>query len=233
MEVSSIPNISANTRKALERIPRYGLYSAKKRLNVNQVEARIAMFQNQKEGIAAVPSGSRDKVFVRNAVILDLIEGTEKLKMQATLKYLAETAGSNRGKLVPLHYDPLTGQITDYRLRGKDQLLASVGIQTITARETRWAQDVNKRNMEVVFAKDGQISEVTFEIEDAREPKMILESGLTKEQIMVMAGVAKHNKNNWDGKGIIQMPLPEAKRDMVRLGQLAGADNFWNVFANR
>lgn len=231
MEVTTT-SFGEKTKRAISQIPHTGLSTGVKNemrlMPVSEVIMAVDDFMMGHRGILTLPSGNKDGLGLRNAVISDLIDETKKDKLQSSLSFLKDTAAANRGREVSMNYDPHTGQVSDFELTPLEKIISKFR-KTNTIRDKEWTKGVSLSNCEVVFADDGQIKEVTFQANpvDNKSKGLILSEGLTKSQIKVMTVIAEHNKRTATTN--FETPMPDIKRDHERLGKLVGSELFWEA----
>jgi hypothetical protein len=199
-----------NTDKALSLIhKRVGVDSGDVTMSPSEVEERVEKYFYRQAGILIIPRGNSERdgvnIGVRDAVIKDTIDqSTKSPTFKESLTYLNKLSVLTPAKTpVELKYDPFTGEIADFKGRGAKG-----------DRDAMWTVGVSGRQITVEFGEGGQISKLSFEHQELQK------NGPTRDQIMVLAKIANHNKSHWK-EGL----------DLYQPGTITGTQAFWATFA--
>ena len=206
------PSVSygRNTDEALVLIDkRIGVDSGKVTLSPSGVREIIDKFFYRQAGVLIIPRGNSERdgvnIGLRDAVIKDAIDqSTKSPTFKESLNYLNKLSMLMPQKTpVELKYDPSTGEIADFKSRGARG-----------DRDAMWTEGVSGKSITVEFGDGGQVSKLSFEHQELQK------TGPSREQIMVLAKIASHNKSHWK-EGL----------DLYRPGSITGTEAFWITFA--
>lgn len=199
-----------NTDKALALVDkRIGIDSNNKTMAPFRVREIMDKYFFHQAGVLIIPRGNSERdgvnIGLRAAVIKDAIDqSTKSPTFRESLNYLDKLSKLMPQKTpVELKYDPINGEIADFKSRGARG-----------DRDAMWTQGVSGRSITVEFGEGGQISRLSFEHQELQN------EGPTREQIQILTKIASHNKSHWK-KGL----------DSYRPGSITGTEAFWITFA--
>lgn len=210
----------ANTDSIIKNLPAGGLLKSGSQNNdrtpTETVIERVRSFWLHNEGIDTVSLGKRDGLNLREAVIKDAVELVPEKSIKDTSRFLSDAVKANQPEQpFGFQYDPETGQIGSFEKPSKSAKV----INRQQHDKDLWLHH-HSETVELTFTKDGQIKKVTF-VDNEKADKA---GSLTKQQILVMANIARHNRKT-NSKVLIK-PVAYLRADLSPLGKIDD-ESFW------